>query len=94
MIFGEDDLLRRQDNFAGRTTRPNREAADDAQAHNKARHNKNTAQEHCTVRTRSPRSLRAVEDWIMNDFTLLSDDDLYLFNEGTHVRLYRHLGLT
>jgi 1,4-alpha-glucan branching enzyme len=26
------------------------------------------------------------------DVTLLSDDDLHLFNEGTHARLYRHLG--
>ncbi|MGD8328864.1 MAG: 1,4-alpha-glucan branching protein GlgB [Acidobacteriota bacterium] len=26
------------------------------------------------------------------DTTLLSDDDLHLFNEGTHARLYEHLG--
>src|SRR5581483_7378642 len=25
-------------------------------------------------------------------FSMLSDDDIYLFNEGRHVRLYRHLG--
>ncbi|HLF71998.1 MAG TPA: 1,4-alpha-glucan branching protein GlgB [Dehalococcoidia bacterium] len=28
----------------------------------------------------------------MNDFSLLSDDDLYLFNEGSHLRLYDKLG--
>lgn len=28
----------------------------------------------------------------MNERTLLGDLDLYLFNEGTHSRLYRHLG--
>ncbi|MBN2187756.1 MAG: hypothetical protein JW732_09985, partial [Dehalococcoidia bacterium] len=26
------------------------------------------------------------------DVTLLSDDDLYLFNEGSHYRLYEKLG--
>src|SRR5215471_10714060 len=25
-------------------------------------------------------------------FSLLTDDDVYLFNEGRHVRLYNHLG--
>lgn len=27
-----------------------------------------------------------------NDYTLLTDDDLYLFNEGSHLRLYEKLG--
>ncbi len=29
---------------------------------------------------------------VRHDVTLLSDDDLFLFNEGTHARLYRKLG--
>jgi 1,4-alpha-glucan branching enzyme len=29
---------------------------------------------------------------VNNVKSLLSDDDIYLFNEGNHVRLYRHLG--
>ena len=31
-------------------------------------------------------------DRVSYDFTLLSSDDLYLFNEGSHFRLYDHLG--
>ncbi|MGH9326947.1 MAG: 1,4-alpha-glucan branching protein GlgB [Terriglobia bacterium] len=29
---------------------------------------------------------------ILNEFSLLTDDDLYYFNEGTHYRIYRKLG--
>jgi len=29
---------------------------------------------------------------VSHDVTLLSDDDLYLFNEGSHYRLYEKLG--
>ena len=29
---------------------------------------------------------------IEQGFSLLSDDDVYLFNEGRHLRLYEHLG--
>src|SRR5687767_12348047 len=29
---------------------------------------------------------------VRHDFTLLTEDDLHLFNEGTHFRLYEKLG--
>ena len=29
---------------------------------------------------------------VVYDISLLTDDDLYLFNEGNHFRLYRKLG--
>jgi 1,4-alpha-glucan branching enzyme len=34
---------------------------------------------------------RTSEPAIAHDFTLLTDDDLYLFNEGSHLRLYEKL---
>ncbi len=34
----------------------------------------------------------AITLWPMTDPVLLSPDDVYLFNEGTHNRMYRHLG--
>src|SRR3990172_1979673 len=30
--------------------------------------------------------------WIVHDVTRLSEDDLYLFNQGSHFRLYEKLG--
>jgi 1,4-alpha-glucan branching enzyme len=29
---------------------------------------------------------------VLYDFSLLTDDDLFLFNEGSHLRLYEKLG--
>ena len=29
---------------------------------------------------------------VRHDVTLFTDDDLYLFNEGTHARIQNHLG--
>jgi hypothetical protein len=32
------------------------------------------------------------EDLLLYDISLLKDDDIYLFKEGTHLRLYEKLG--
>ncbi|HWO94050.1 MAG TPA: 1,4-alpha-glucan branching protein GlgB [Dehalococcoidia bacterium] len=36
--------------------------------------------------------VRAEADAVRHDVSLLTEDDLYLFNEGSHVRLYQKLG--
>ncbi len=36
--------------------------------------------------------MKATDTKVKYDFTLLTDDDLFLFNEGTHLRLYEKLG--
>ncbi|GAB4347736.1 MAG: 1,4-alpha-glucan branching protein GlgB [Candidatus Abyssubacteria bacterium] len=41
----------------------------------------------------TPQSLETnMEEAVQYDFSLLADDDIYLFNEGSHFRLYEKLG--
>ena len=44
-------------------------------------------------RKRAPAAVRPASGGpVRDDFSLLTDDDLYLFNEGSHLRLYEKLG--
>ena len=43
-------------------------------------------------KARQVESEKEVVQAVRNDVTQLTDDDLYLFNEGTHYRLYQKLG--
>jgi 1,4-alpha-glucan branching enzyme len=43
-------------------------------------------------REKGPSRRRAVPDPVLYDFTLLTEDDIYLFNQGSHFRLYDKLG--
>jgi len=40
----------------------------------------------------SETSVETEQDTVQHDFSLLSEDDVYLFNEGSHFRLYEKLG--
>jgi 1,4-alpha-glucan branching enzyme len=41
---------------------------------------------------KNPAADTGVDDAVARDVSLLSDDDIYLFNEGSHFRLYEKLG--
>jgi len=45
-----------------------------------------------TSTPRYPAQALAPQQWVTTGVTLLSDEDLYYFNEGTHSRLYEKLG--
>ena len=40
----------------------------------------------------NPSAAEATRDKLSQDFSLLTQDDIYLFNEGSHFRLYEKLG--
>jgi 1,4-alpha-glucan branching enzyme len=45
-----------------------------------------------TSKPRGPAQALAPQQSVTTEVTLLSDEDLYYFNEGTHSRLYEKLG--